>query len=158
LVHWRAYSGVGFDERTGQRNRTSDPLQVSDRGAAVSHQPAPEAGPHEALSLAYPESFRCDVSRERDTANVRPVGELDIATVPLLSAQVAELRQAGCRHLVFDLSELEFIDSSGLRFLLECYADSRHEGFTMALRPGPPAVQQVFELTDTRSHLPFIDC
>jgi anti-sigma B factor antagonist len=107
--------------------------------------------------MVYPESFRCDVSRERDTATVRPVGELDIATVPVLSAQVAELVEAGCRSLIFDLSELEFIDSSGLRFLLECYADSRDEGFTMALRPGPPAVQQVFELTDTHNHLPFID-
>jgi anti-sigma B factor antagonist len=123
----------------------------------VSTQPAPEARPPEGLSLVYPESFRCDVSRERDIANVRPVGELDLATVPVLSDQVAELRQAGCQHLVFDLSELEFMDSSGLRFLLECYADSHNDGFTMALRPGPPAVQQVFELTDTRGHLPFID-
>jgi anti-sigma B factor antagonist len=123
----------------------------------VSTQPAPEAQPPEGLSLLDPESLRCDLSRERDIADVRPVGELDLATVPVLSAQVAELRQAGCKHLVFDLSELEFIDSSGLRFLLECYADSRNDGFTMALRPGPLAVQQVFELTDTRGHLPFID-
>jgi anti-anti-sigma factor len=103
------------------------------------------------------ESFRCDVSREGDTANVRPIGELDLATVPILSARVAEVLKAGCRHLIFDLGELEFIDSTGLRFLLECYAESRNDGFAIALRPGPPAVQQVFELTDTRRHLPFVD-
>jgi anti-sigma B factor antagonist len=117
----------------------------------------PTAGLPETRSTQEFESFRCDVSRERDTAQVRPIGELDLATVPMLSAQVAELLKADCRYLIFDLSELEFIDSSGLRFLLECYAESRNDGFAMALRPGPPAVQQVFELTDTRRHLPFLD-
>ena len=117
----------------------------------------PTAGRPETLSMQGPTSFRCHVSRERDTASVRPVGELDLATVPLLSAPVAELREAGWRHLIVDLSELTFIDSTGLRFLLECYAESRHDGFTLALRPGPPAVQQVFEITDTTNHLPFIE-
>jgi anti-sigma B factor antagonist len=102
-------------------------------------------------------AFRCDVSRERDTASIRTIGELDLATVPILAGHVAQLREAGCRHLIFDLSELGFIDSTGLRFLLECHAQSRQDSFTMALVPGPAAVQQVFELTDTRNHLPFID-
>jgi len=128
---------------------TSDALEPSDRGvAAVSPQP-PSTREHE--------SFRCDVSRERDTATVRAIGELDLASVPLIAAPVAQLRDDGCRHLILDLSDLHFIDSTGLRFLLECYAESRHDSFTLALRPGPPAVQRVFELTDTRDLLPFID-
>jgi anti-anti-sigma factor len=102
-------------------------------------------------------AFRCEVSREHDTASIRPIGELDLATVPILAAHVAQLREAHCRHVTFDLSELGFIDSTGLRFLLECHAESRQDSFTMALVPGPPAVQQVFELTDTRKHLPFIE-
>jgi anti-anti-sigma factor len=102
-------------------------------------------------------AFRCELSRERDTASIRTVGELDLATVPVLAGHVAQLRQGGCRHVIFDLSDLAFIDSSGLRFLLECYAESRQDGFTMALVTGPPAVQTVFELTDTKNHLPFIE-
>jgi anti-sigma B factor antagonist len=102
-------------------------------------------------------AFACDVSRERDTASIRTVGDLDLATVPILAGHVAQLRRAGCRHVIFDLGDLAFMDSTGLRFLLECYAESRQDGFTMALVPGPPAVQMVFELTDTRDHLPFID-
>jgi anti-anti-sigma factor len=102
-------------------------------------------------------AFACAVSRERDTASIRTVGDLDLATVPILARHVAQLRDAGCRHLTFDLSDLAFIDSSGLRFLLGCHADSRQDGFTMALVPGPPAVQKVFELTDTKDRLPFID-
>jgi anti-sigma B factor antagonist len=53
------------------------------------------------------------VSRESDTASVRTVGELDLATVPVLSAQIADLRQAGCRHVIIDLSDLTFMDSTG---------------------------------------------
>jgi anti-sigma B factor antagonist len=97
------------------------------------------------------------VSRESDTASVRTVGELDLATVPVLSAQIADLRQAGCRHVIIDLSDLTFMDSTGLCLILECYAESRRDGFTMALLAGPPAVQHVFDLTDTTAHLPFID-
>jgi len=117
----------------------------------------PTAGPPETLPTQVPNSFWCDVSRERDAASVRPLGELDLATVPILAGGVAHLRKAGCRHLIFDLRQLGFIDSSGLRFLLECHAESRQHGFTMALVPGPPAVQMVFELTGTTNRLPFID-
>jgi anti-anti-sigma factor len=106
---------------------------------------------------AEPGYLRCDVSRERDTASVRTVGELDIATVPVLSAQVAALREADCRRVIVDLSDLAFIDSSGLRFLLECSAEARQDGFTLAVLPGPPAVQRLFALTDTTDDLPFID-
>jgi stage II sporulation protein AA (anti-sigma F factor antagonist) len=101
--------------------------------------------------------LRCEVSRDRDRASIRTIGDLDLATVPSLAAHVAQVREAGCRHITLDLSDLAFIDSTGLRFLLVCHADSDRDGFTMALVPGPPAVQRVFELTATRDQLPFID-
>jgi stage II sporulation protein AA (anti-sigma F factor antagonist) len=117
----------------------------------------PTDRPAEHPTSGDPAAFACDVSRERDTASIRTVGELDLATVPILAGHVTQLRTAGCRHLTLDLSDLAFIDSSGLCFLLECHAESRQDGFTMALLPGPPAVQMMFELTATRDHLPFID-
>jgi anti-anti-sigma factor len=76
--------------------------------------------------------------------------------VPTLSAEIAELREGGCRHVIIDLSELSFLDSSGLRCLLDCYAETRQDSHTVALIPGPPAVQRVFEITGTSDHLPFI--
>jgi anti-sigma B factor antagonist len=102
-------------------------------------------------------AFACHVSRAHDTSSIRTVGDLDLATVPILAGHVEQLRRAGCRQLTFDLSDLAFIDSTGLRFILQCHAESRKDGFTMTLVPGPPAVQMLFELTDTRDHLPFID-
>jgi anti-anti-sigma factor len=110
----------------------------------------------QALAAGDLGSFACEVSRERETASIRTVGDLDLATVPMLADHVAQLRKAGYRLLTFDLSDLGFMDSSGLRFL-ECHAESRQDGFAMALVPGPPAVQMLFELTGTREQLPFVD-
>jgi anti-anti-sigma factor len=59
--------------------------------------------------------------------------------------------------LILDLRRLEFIDSTGLRCILEFDAEARQDGCTLALIPGPKPVQRVFELTDTRARLPFID-
>jgi hypothetical protein len=52
---------------------------------------------------------------------------------------------------------LGFIDSSGLRCLLELDAEARQDGFSIALIPGPPPAQRAFELTDTAARLPFIE-
>ena len=102
------------------------------------------------------EWLSCEVEPERDAVRVRPVGSLDMATAPLLRAQADELREAGFQRLVLDLSKLDFMDSTGLRLLLSLDADARHDGFSLAVVPGPAAVQRVFEITGTATMLPFI--
>ena len=101
--------------------------------------------------------FGCEITREQDSATVRAVGALDLATVPILETHVAELRTAGVRRMILDLRGLYFMDSSGLRCILDCDAQARQDGFTIALIQGPRAVQRVFELTGTTAQLPFID-
>ena len=103
-----------------------------------------------------PAPFRVDVSREADTAHMRVAGELDIATTSILQAEIAALRETGSRSLVLDLAGLEFIDSTGLRCILDLDAESRLDGFTIALIQGPPAVRRIFELTNTDTLLRFI--
>jgi anti-anti-sigma factor len=113
----------------------------------------------EPLSALPPEAelFRCEISHERDTAHIRAVGELDVATVPILATELAALRDAGFQNWLLDLSSLEFLDSSGLHCILEYHAESQRDGFSLALISGPPAVQRIFELTSTEAELAFID-
>ena len=85
---------------------------------------------------------------------VRPKGELDIATAPLLDEILRELAGRGA-SAVLDLSELAFIDSSGIRSVLSAYAASRRDGFGLTMLPGPPAVMRVLELSGVRDRLPF---
>jgi anti-anti-sigma factor len=76
-----------------------------------------------------PRAFRCDVRPERDVVIVAPVGELDLATVPALEAQLRELRDAGFTHLAVDLRGLDALDSSALRLLVR---------WTVAAKEAPP--------------------
>ena len=43
------------------------------------------------------EPFRCEVDPDRESVIVRPVGALDLATVPIVDAQLAELVAAAFR-------------------------------------------------------------
>lgn len=103
------------------------------------------------------EPFRCEVAPERDAVRVRPVGELDLVTAPVLDAQMRELRDSGFRRLILDLRALEFIDSSGLHLILRYDAEARCDGFSLQLVPGDRAVQRVFELSGVAAQLPFAD-
>jgi anti-sigma B factor antagonist len=86
---------------------------------------------------------------------VRPVGELDVATVPLLAAQMAEVRHGRFQRVILDLSGLLFIDSSGLHMILDCHDEARQDGFALELIPGSREIQRVFEITGLAGHLPF---
>lgn len=86
---------------------------------------------------------------------IQAVGELDLATVAILDAELASLRDAGFRRLILDLSSLDFMDSTGLRCILRYDAEARQDGFSIALIPGPPAVHRVFQVTQTEARLPF---
>ena len=101
--------------------------------------------------------LRCEVSRDGRGARVRLVGALDLATVPVLEAQVADLRSSGVRRIVLDLSALGFMDSTGLRCILERDSEARQDGFSVVLVRGPAVVQRVFEITGTTGRLAFID-
>jgi anti-anti-sigma factor len=83
-------------------------------------------------------------------------GELDLATVPELEARAEQLCAEG-RELVLDLSEVAFIDSTGLLAILKTRELCAERGCGFFLTPGPPAVQRLFELTGLADRLPFLD-
>jgi anti-anti-sigma factor len=116
------------------------------------------AKPHPSRSeRADEDGLTCDVVPERNVVRVRPVGTLDLATVPVLEEQLAELRSAGFREVIVDLRELVFMDSTGLRLLLRWDAAARNDGFWLGFVPGAPEVQRVFELTGTNDRITFVD-
>jgi anti-anti-sigma factor len=86
---------------------------------------------------------------------VAPAGELDMAFAPVLASTIAELRDSGFNHLIVDLRALDFVDSTGLRLLLELNSAAQADSHRLELIAGPPEVQRVFELTGTLAILPF---
>jgi anti-anti-sigma factor len=93
------------------------------------------------------EPFRCEVIPDREAVRVKPVGELDLATAEDVALPVRELIESGFRSVVLDLSEVTFIDSSGIRMVLEARDAAERGDVALQLVPGPPAVQRAFELT-----------
>src|SRR5829696_515974 len=101
--------------------------------------------------------FRCELEPERTRVRVRPIGEIDMATTPEVETHLSDLAAAGFEQVTLDLSAVSFLDSTGLRMILEWDARSRADGFSFSLVAGPPTVQRLFDLTDTTARLSFTD-
>jgi anti-sigma B factor antagonist len=100
--------------------------------------------------------FHVDVEPERDVVRICPAGEVDLATVGVVRERVADVTSAGFRRVVIDLRQVTFLDSTGLRLLLELNAASQSDGWELGVIQGSAEVQRVFEVTGLRSLLPFI--
>jgi anti-sigma B factor antagonist len=75
-------------------------------------------------------------------------GELDIATAPRLISVLNRAVGEALRSLVIDLSEVDFMDSTGLALLINAHRrlTRRRKGFAVVCPPGP--LWRVFEVTD----------
>jgi anti-anti-sigma factor len=78
---------------------------------------------------------------------LRPQGELDIATVPTLSHALAEAEREAELQIVVDLSDLSFIDVTGVRGLAEAYQRVNGNGITLAVVRPQPWIRKVLHLT-----------
>jgi anti-anti-sigma factor len=101
------------------------------------------------------EPFRCEIEPDRIAVRVHPVGELDLATVPIVEAQLAELWSVGFTHLVLDLRDVVFLDSAGVRLVVSWHALGSADGIVFGVIPGPPPVQKVLEITGVADHLTY---
>jgi anti-sigma B factor antagonist len=72
-------------------------------------------------------------------------GELDITTLPLARAELVGAEQADPAVLVVDLSQLRFMDSSGVRLVLQADSRARDAHRRLVIIPGERP-RRVFEL------------
>jgi anti-anti-sigma factor len=71
---------------------------------------------------------------------VRLRGEVDMGNGASLEASLANVLTDGSGDVVIDLSELRFMDSTGLRVLLGAWKEAGKLGRTMVLRSPRPSV------------------
>ena len=91
---------------------------------------------------------------EAADGTVRPFGELDLATVgPVRDA--LQTQAAAHDDVTLDLGGLRFLDTSGLRLVLETVDASRRDGFSFTVLPGPPEIQRLFDLAGVTHLVPF---
>ena len=84
------------------------------------------------------------------------IGEFDISGRELADELLASVN-GGKRKIVLDLSELEFIDSMGIHFVVTAHQRATAEGREFRIVRGRPQVDRVFNLVGLSDVLPFED-
>ena len=104
-----------------------------------------------------PKPFSCEVAHDDGAARVRPAGELDISTVPVLEGHLRQAHADGSRHVIVDLRALDFMDSTGLTLLARWSVAADQDGYTFAVVPGSERIQRLFVLTGLDEVFSFVD-
>jgi anti-sigma B factor antagonist len=91
--------------------------------------------------------FSLTIARNGRHTVVALGGELDIDAEGELAAGLALVLATKPGVLTVDLRGLEFLDSTGLRAVLQLRTDCEAAGCRLFLVPGPPAVQRAFEVS-----------
>jgi anti-sigma B factor antagonist len=108
--------------------------------------PIPETG---VLPASREGGAVLDITTDRagDGIVITVRGELDMQTVGRLRAALAQALADDGGAVVVDLSEVEFIDSTGLAALLNALRRLTRAGRRMALVPGDGPVRRILVLT-----------
>ncbi|MFD9457813.1 STAS domain-containing protein [Streptomyces sp. NPDC059985] len=94
-------------------------------------------------------TFHVDVATSGDRTVVSITGELDLDTRPQVTRALSHLDLAG-RTLVLDLTNMTFIDSTGLTMLIVLRRRAHAEGWNLELHEAGTRVLHVLDLTGTR--------
>jgi anti-sigma B factor antagonist len=82
-----------------------------------------------------------------DCAVLRIGGEVDVYTAPRLRERVIQLLASGVRHIIADLREVEFLDSTGLGALVGSLKRLREQDGSLKLVVAADKILMLFRLT-----------
>jgi anti-sigma B factor antagonist len=102
------------------------------------------------------EPFRLEERRNGARTVLAVHGELDLATVGDVRSRLDALRREG-RSVVLDLDGLAFMDSTGIRLLLQAAQDASRDGWDFSVTRGSFAVRRVLESAHIDDRLPYAD-
>lgn len=101
------------------------------------------------------DSFSIHSERNGRIHRITPTGELDLATAPILGQAFDTIHNRDDNTIiVVDLTEVSFIDSSGLHALLRI--DAACEGDQLRVINGSPAVERLLDVAGLHERLPII--
>jgi anti-sigma B factor antagonist len=97
------------------------------------------------------------VNEAPDTNIVTLEGEIDLALVPDAERQIAEAEASEPARLVIDLTDVTFMDSSGLRVILTAHRRAEEAGRSFAIVKGGDTVNRLLEVTGLSERLELLD-
>jgi len=94
---------------------------------------------------------RVEISVSRQSVGGYPVvavsGEVDVYSAPALKDSLTELLQSGVQTVVVDLSDVAFLDSTGLGALVEARAATNAAGGSLPLVCNHERILKLFAIT-----------
>ena len=109
-------------------------------------------------SFPAPASFDARTEIDGDTLLIVVEGELDLASCAALELELFEAEKSDAARIVLDLSELTFIDSTGVALLVDAIKHSdQNAGRLRIKRSDSIGVQRVLQLTGIEGRLPYLD-
>ena len=97
------------------------------------------------------------MARYGETCLIQLEGELDLANADSLERELDAALRDGNGQVVIDMSELTFIDSTGIALLVTALGKDGGTGRVRFLRSRAAAVTRVLQLTGVGERLPFAD-
>lgn len=108
------------------------------------------------MARVVPGRVEIVVAEQGTTTTIVLGGEWDLAQQPATRQAIRSALARFPECVVLDLSQLTFIDSSGIRVILELQKRSAQQDIRLVIVPGPPAVQCLFEILRLTHALPFL--
>jgi anti-anti-sigma factor len=102
-----------------------------------------------------PGQLSVQVRTEAERRTIRLAGHLVLISVPDLESVVTELAP-GAEAVLLDLSEVAFMDSSGMRAILVCRELCERNGTEFALAGVAEQPRKVFEISGLLDELPLV--
>ena len=101
--------------------------------------------------------FRVATQNDGRAAVIVVSGELDLASSAALEEELDRVADSGVTHVIIDLRQLEFMDSTGLSTLVKAHQRADEARWEFGLVRGPQQVQRLLSLTGVDERLTFAD-
>lgn len=86
--------------------------------------------------------------KPNDTTHVLDIeGEVDVYTSPQLKQEIVKIAETGVKHLVINLSKVEYLDSTGLGVLIGGLKRLRESDGNLILVGPNMRILRIFEIT-----------
>jgi anti-sigma B factor antagonist len=101
--------------------------------------------------------LKITVANNSNRSTVRLEGSCDLATAPALRQTLQGMVPPDVQTVVLDVTELEFIDSTGLGVVLGAMRRLREGGGSLSIAGARGLVKRVLEITDLDKVIPLVD-
>ncbi len=94
---------------------------------------------------------------DKHTAVIVVTGDVDLHTAPVLRAEALTAITRGARHLVLDMAEVDFVDSTGLTTLIVLLHATEKAGGSVRVARVPERLERMVTMTGIAELLPMHD-